>query len=261
MKNLKLSVLLDTFFIFIASLLLFYGVFLYGVGGFFRALVLSTVIASLISLTFIVISLIKNEKSLKNNDAKLSLKTFNYTLLLTPKEEIINLFSNYYAKKNKKVVERENYIILEEEKVKITPIFDRETVTLTDILKVAKNFNGKLKTVVFGIAFEDNLINFILETGLDITLKNSLELYNLLKEENMLIKSITLKKIDKKRLISVFKEVFTKKQAKRFLLTGGIIILASFFSFYPLYYIIFGGTLIITSVFLRFFGKDKVLTQ
>ncbi len=261
MKNLKLSIFLDTFFIFIASLLLFYGIFLYGVGGFFRALVLSTVIAILISSAFIIISLIKNENSIKNNNEKVSLKSFNYTLMLTPKEEIINLFSDYYFKKNIKVVERDSYIILEEEKVKIVPIFDRETVTLIDILKVAKNFNGKLKTVVFGINFEDNLINFILETGLDITLKSSLELYNLLKEENMLIKSITLKQIEKKRLIYVFKEVFTKKQAKRFLLTGGIIISASFFSFYPLYYIIFGGILIITSVILRIFGKDKVLTQ
>ncbi len=261
MKNLKLSVFLDTFFVFIATLLLFYGIFLYGVGGFFIALILPTVIAITISSAFIIISLIKNEKSIKNNDEKLNLKSFNYTLMLTPKEEIINLFSDYYFKKNIKVVERDSYIILEEENVKIVPIFDRETVTLIDILNVAKNFNGKLKTVVFGINFEDNLLNFILETGLDITLKSSLELYNLLKEENILPKSITLKKIEKQRLIYVFKEVFTKKQAKRFLITGGIIILASFFSFYPLYYIIFGGTLIITSVILRIFGKDKILTQ
>ncbi len=257
MKNIKLSVVLDSFFVFVSALLFFYALFLYGIGGFKRALILSSVIAILISAGVTALSLIKGEASYKKQDDIRSIKAFNYTLLLNDFSDNIELLAKYYATLNKVIV-RENYLILEDENKQIIPLFSSEKISLTDLLNAVKKYNCTFKKEIIAIAFSDELYSFIEEAGLDVTLTKSEELFKKLKKTNVNFKLIKVNEIKKKRLLSVMKEVFTKSNYKRFFISGIIITSASFFSFYPLYYIIFGGALILTSVILKFFGKEKI---
>ena len=257
MKKFKLSIIIDTFFIFFASLFFFYALLLYGVGGYALSITLSVVISSIISSFYVVITLIKGERIFNIENENLLIKTFNYQLFITKTKDILKLLENYYKTQNKVVKLTENSVILEEDKIEILPIIKPEEVSLADIVWVYKNLKNDFKITILGVTFSDNALNFIEELSLNISLLKTEELYKLLKETNLLPEKIELQIIKKKRLTKVLKEVFTKKHAKRFLFSGIIITIASFFTFYPLYYIIIGGILMITSVILRVFGSHN----
>ncbi len=261
MNTFKFSVIVDIFFIFFSSLFFFYALFLYSVGGYALSLTLSVIISIFISSIFALVTLLKGEvKFLKEKEINL-LKAFNYKLYIMPIKDILSVLENYYKSQNKSVTVYENYIVLKDENSKIFPIIKPEEVSLSDIVKVYNIDKNNYKSIIIGTKFNENAEVFIEELSLNITLFKTEELYSLLKEQNLLPKDLQLKSVKKKRLINIFKGIFIKKHAKRFLFSGVIIIFTSFFSFYPLYYIIVGGILMITSVILRLFGKNQNLVQ
>ena len=83
-------------------------------------------------------------------------------------------------------------------------------------------------------------------------------MYLSLKKFNLLPKATLTKTENKMAFIDKMKGVFIKSNGKKALILGVIILLSSKFSFYPVYYIIFGGLLIVLSLVLRFWGKDTL---
>ena len=261
MNKFKLSTLIDTFFIFFASLFFFYALFLYNAKSYFLATTLSVLLSVIISTTFLVITLLKSEaKFLKDTEQNL-IKAFNYRLFIMPIKDILQLLESYYSKQNKKLKILENSIILENENINIVPVIKPEEVCLSDIIKVYTNSNSADKIIIIGARFNDNTETFIEELSLNITILSTNELYFNLKNYNLLPENLEIKPVKKKRLLSVIKGLFVKKHAKRFLFSGAIITATSFFSFYPIYYIVLGGLLLITSVIVRLFGKSQILVQ
>ena len=261
MNTFKLSIIIDIFFIFFSSLFFFYALLLYSENGYALSITLSVIISIIISSIFAIITLLKKDaKFLKETERDL-IKAFNYKLFISPISDIINVLEKYYKLQNKCVKINEKSIILEDEKIKIVPIIKPEEVSLSDVIKVNTETNTNYKIIIIGANFNENVLTFIEELSLNISVIKTEELYFLLKDKNLLFENLQLKTVKKKGLFNILKGVFQKKYAKRFLFSGIIITLTSYFSFYPLYYIVFGGLLMITSVILRLFGKNKILVN
>jgi hypothetical protein len=84
------------------------------------------------------------------------------------------------------------------------------------------------------------------------------EAFNSLNSLEMLPDLLQISEKSKKiEIKNILKQVFTKKNAKRFLITGVFFTIFSFFTIYPIYYLIFGSILMITGVILRLYGKNN----
>ncbi len=254
MKALRLPIILDTFFIFFISLFFFYALFLYGVGGYALSLFLSSVISTLISSAFIVFSSIKGDLKNAKEEEKQNLKNFNYNLYFLNKQEILEILKEYYLKEEKSVKLTENYLEIEKESI-IVPIIQPEEINISDIIWCVNNTENYLKRIVVGVNFNKNCQEFIDDIGLNVELISSEEIYLMLKNKDISVNKIDINPKPKNKLSKYFKKVFTKKQYKRFLSAGIVITLSSFFSFYPVYYLIFGGLLIFLGVYLKIFKK------
>lgn len=255
MKSLSLPIILDTFFIFFISLFFFYALFLYGVGGYSLSIFLSSVISVLISSIFVIYSSMKGEFKRAKELEKQNIKNFNYNLYFITKPNLLEILKGYYERQNKKVIVSENYLTIENESI-IFPIIKPEEITISDIIWCVNNSGNNLKRIILGVNFNSCCEDFINEVGLDIELLKSENLYLTLKEENIFINQIEINPKPKKRLSKYFNKIFTKQQYKRFILAGIVITASSFFSFYPVYYLIFGGTLIFLGVYLKIFKKE-----
>ena len=233
MKSIKLSLIIDVFFIFLASLFFFYEIFLYNDCGFFLSIFLSVLLSVIISSIYVIISARKGELFLDKQNAENLIKSFNYKLFLLSKKQILQHLYDYYTKTTKAQI-KENSILLENENIEIFPIFKPEEISLSDIIWAHKNTTKNYKTLVLGTTFKLEILSFIEELNLSVSVMNSSELYHLLKEKNSLFEFEIISVNNKKKLGLYLKKVFSKKQAKRFLFCGIIITLTSFFSFYPL---------------------------
>ena len=256
MKNLSLPIIFDTFFIFFISLFFFYALFLYGVGGFSLSIFLSTLIAVIISFGFIVFSLKKGETKKNKENEKINIKNFNYNLYFLSKSKLLEILKDYYLIENNDVKLTKNYLEIDGKSI-IIPIIKPEQVTINDIVFAVKQGQHHLKRIILGVNFSEDCIVFINDVGLDIELLKTEELYLMLKEKNITINSIEINPKPKNRIIHNLNKVFTKKQYKRFLLAGVVITASSFFSFYPLYYLIFGGVLLFLGAYLKLFKKGQ----
>lgn len=258
MKSIKLSILIDTFFIFIASLFFFYGVILYSNHSFLLSLLLGILLAISVSCIYIIIISVKGEIILNKKNSEIELKSFNYTLLLMKENDVLTLLQNYYKKRgvDSKIIN--GSLVLEEKKAQIFAIIKIENITTADILQKYKQSKKNYKTIIFGINFDDNAINLFSEMAIRIDYIKTSEAFNSLNSLEMLPDLLQISENSKKiQIKNLVKNVFTKKNAKRFLITGVFFTIFSFFTIYPVYYLIFGTILMITAVILRLYGKNK----
>ena len=255
MKTIKLSLIIDVFFVFFASFFFFYAIFFYGGSGYGLSIFLSVLLSIIISSIYVIISALKKESLILKQNNEILIKKFNYTLFLYSQKQILKLLFNYYQTENSVVI-KQNSIILEDENIEIFPIIKHEKICISEVINSYKNTTKNYKTTILGCDFDNEIINFISELNLDIDILTTSEFYKQLKEKDLLPELKDLHINNKKKLTLYVKNIFTKKQAKRFLVSGIIITLLSFFSFYPIYYILFGGLLMITGVLLRVLKKD-----
>ena len=250
MKSIKLSIIIDVFFIFFACLFFFYAIFLYNAYGYTASIILSVLSSIIISSVYVIVSAKKGELFFNKQSLEHLIKCFNYKLFLCCKKEVLNLVYNCY-KEDGRVDIKENSILLEDKNIEIFPIIKPENITITDIIWAHKQTTKGAKTLIIGVLFNIEILDFINQLNLNITVMETKELYSLLEEKNQLPEIEILPVKNNKKLTLYVKNIFTKKQAKRFLFSGIILTLLSFFSFYPLYYIIFGGLLMTAGVLLR----------
>ena len=113
------------------------------------------------------------------------------------------------------------------------------------------------KTIVISNEYTLEALTSVNDLTLDIKLLNLNAAYLSLKEYDLLPKNSILKKQNKLSFTTKMKGVFVKTNGKKALLLGSVILLSAKISFFPVYYIIFGILMIIFSLVLRFYGKEK----
>ena len=93
-----------------------------------------------------------------------------------------------------------------------------------------------------------------LASALGIAYKTAESVYELVKEKNALPETFlgeeTLKNKKQRRLSLCF----AKSNARRFFIAGALVLLSSFLSPFPYYYLVFGTLLTVTAIFVRIFG-------
>lgn len=252
MKTIKLSIIINTFFIFFTLLFSFYAIFFYNDNGFLASILLSALIAVIFSLGYVITAIKRGDFIESKYDAENLLNSFNYFLFLKTKSEILKLLEDYFLQKKVKTTILENSILITKSNTEIFPIIKPEIITLSEIIEIRKSVKQSNKVIILAVDFSSEATQIIKKLNLDITLLKTSELYKSLSELNILpeIKIYNEPKT-KLNLENFFKKLFAKNNAKKFLITGILLTIMSFFTFYPIFYLIIGTSLMLTSVVLR----------
>ena len=126
-------------------------------------------------------------------------------------------------------------------------------VNADDVAKLSRLKTGKNKTLFCAEIDEPALF---LCQRLSIAVKTGDEVYTLFKTANALPKTYLgepTPSSNKKRRLRLY---FSKKNARRFLTCGGILLLFAGISPYAFYYIAVGIVLLLSAVFIRIFGYE-----
>ncbi len=129
--------------------------------------------------------------------------------------------------------------------------FSLSPLAVDEIPNLARLKTGKKKVLLCAEIQEDALA---LCNRLDIDVKTGEWLYVKLKEKNALPDSY-LGEVAPTKKGKRFKLWFSKKNAKRFLVSGALILLLSRLTPFYTYYLLLGCILLFTSVFVRIFGQ------
>ena len=258
MKNLKLSIALDSLFIFISAFFLTFAVIRYSGARFALSLVLSILISLLLGCIFLVYLIVRNDKSSLKLNEENNVWLLKTELCFMDKQNLLELFLKFYKQSGFKAEIQNNYIILPEKKCQVFLTFTYEKTDTTKIIKFYKQTKKEYKTVVLGIEFTTDAISLVNDLSLRIKLFDLEKVYLALKEQKLLLKSTIQKKVNVLSFLDKMKGVFQKSNGKKALWLGVIILLSANFSFYPIYYIVFGGGMVIFSIILRFFGKKEI---
>ena len=258
MKNFKISITFDSLFIFVSAFFLFYAIIRYSGVNFIPSLTLSILISLALGVVWTVFSLIKKDKQgikLAEENNLLSLKT---ELCFMSDKSLTDTLLKYYKKANIQAEKENDYIVLPELKCQVFSSFAFEKTDTTKIIEFYKQTKKGYKTVVLSIDYTVDAVSLVNDLSLRIKLFDLNAVYLSLKEYNLLPKTTLTKKVNKISFVDKMKGIFIKSNGKKALTLGIIILLSSKFSFYPVYYIIFGGLLIIFSLILRFWGKSPL---
>ncbi len=257
MKNFKISILLDSVFIFISSFFLIYAIIRYNGVSFVPSLIFSVLLSLLLSFIFLVFTLFKKQNSLIKESEKSRMQNTLLELCFMNNDKILNLFLTFYKNNNIEVEKEKNYLILKKYSTQVFFNFTLEKTTTTDIIKFYKNTRSGYKTIVIANEFSTESLDLEKDIPSRIKLYNFLDAYLSLKESNLLPKLTIPKSVTVINKKDILKGIFAKTNGKKALMLGVVILLSSRFSFYPIYYIIFGFLMIILSISLRFWGKQK----
>ncbi|MBQ0099090.1 MAG: hypothetical protein KBS91_00885, partial [Firmicutes bacterium] len=171
------------------------------------------------------------------------------------KQSLYSTFTKAFTALNKSVVKVTRGLYLKEDKTLIFFVFTFEGVTKADVLKAYNLLKKEDKCLIYASFCSPETEKFIERFGGVIKLENKKNIYNLLKETSLLPKCthILLDYNSKPTL----KKSFIKKNAKRYLSFGIILVLMSFFVYYKIYYLIFGIIFLIFSSVSLLFGKEN----
>jgi hypothetical protein len=246
MQKINLPLILDTFFCTICAFLFFFTLIRY----YTKQAVISLLIAIVCALVVGVVAFIYiSKKSLKK---KLSAKDeatkqkLSLHLSLSDKDEIIDIFSTLFCgeKVGENIQNEDNIYFL---------IFCLKPLSPDDITSPIKFDTTKNKVV---------LCNFIsdetrqLADNFSIKIIELNELYLMLKAKQLLPEKFIFEGVKKVGFFRKIKGRFNRKLSLPLFGCGLTLTLFSFITFFPIYYIITGGILLILSAVSLVIGKN-----
>ncbi|MBE5744379.1 MAG: hypothetical protein E7358_06715 [Clostridiales bacterium] len=253
MKKLKLSTFFDGIFIFFLSFFVFYAL----LKGVVKSIILTTFLSILFSSSATFLFALISEKVLGKKDVELKDKnefeTFINSLFFAEQKNIKKLIKAYYEKKNFEVLDKKDYLLLENENACVFFEFTPEKTKESSILNAYKKTPKGYKTIFISNGYDLSVKDFFI--GFDrVSLYNGKDLYLSLKEENLI--DVSIKNQPKKLKIN-FKQILRRENSKKFLLWGAVLLLFSTLTFYKWFYLITGSLFLILSLITRFFTLPK----
>ena len=131
--------------------------------------------------------------------------------------------------------------------------FHLAPVSTDDILIFSRMKTGKKKILLCNHLDDEA---FRLCEKLNIECFDGEKVYFLLKEKNALPTQYLGEETSSEKTRQHFQLWFSRANAKRFLVGGGLILLTSLISPYPYYYLVFGCVLVLSAIFVRIFGYE-----
>lgn len=131
--------------------------------------------------------------------------------------------------------------------------FSLAPVNSDDVLRLSRFKTGKQKILLCSKIEE---AAYALAEKLEIKVLTGDEVYALLKEQATLPETYLGEETAKNKRKRHFRLWFSRANAKRFLIAAILILLTALLSPFPYYYIVSGGILLISSLFIRIFGYE-----
>ena len=242
MRRINLPLVLDTAFAGICAFLLFFTAIRYYTKSVVIALVFAICACLLFGcLAFVYISRKQNKKLLISKDEKHK-KLLSLHLSLSSDEYVSKLFEKC-IKSQENNTQIKGGKIYADDKVYFFD-FKMQPISEDDVAKVIKFKCEKSKVIFCSRISPDAAVlceNFLIE------IKNIDYVYDLLKQKELLPEKYVYEGANK---ISFFKRIkarFSRKLCAPLFWSGTALLAMSFFTFFPIYYIVSGGIMLILS--------------
>ena len=241
MRRINLPLILDTLFAALCAFLLFFTSIRYYTRRVYLALGFAIAAALLFgALSFLYISKKQNKKLLISRDEKQK-KLLSLHLSLSSDEYIFNLMSKCLVESEKPEIKSGRLIIGD---CAYFCNFKMHPITEDDIAKVIKvNCDEKKVVLCNRISAEALMLceNFLIEV------KQIDFVYDVLKERQLLPEKYVY---EGQKKIGIFKRIrarFSRRICAPLFWSGLALLILSYFTFFPLYYILSGGIMLILS--------------
>lgn len=242
MRRINLPLILDTLFTALCAFLLFFTSIRFYTGSVYAALAFAIAAGLLFgSLSFIYISRKQNKKLLISRDEKQK-KLLALHLSLSTDDYVCDLFNKCLSAedssaetKNGKVYVKDGVYFFE---------FKMQPITEDDIAKVIKNKSDGKKTILCCKISPEAAA--LAETFL-IEIKNIDYVYELLKKRDLLPEKYVYEGAQKIGFFKRVKSHFSRRICAPLFWSGMALLFLSYFTFFPVYYIVSGGIMLILS--------------
>lgn len=200
--------------------------------------------------TWAILSSKRNRLFLKKADEAEKEKLLFHLALLSDKEKT-DFFQNVLSKANP--TQRAGHLRLSSPTEFFFLHFKLSPVTPDDVANYARLKTAKQKILLCS-QIPDEVLPLCARLHIDV--RSGTRIYDFLKTENALPQNYLGEEDPAARRKHRFRLWLSKNNAKRFLLCGGLILLSSFLTPFPIYYIVFGAILLCAAVFVRIFGRE-----
>ncbi|MCM1545940.1 MAG: hypothetical protein NC033_02780 [Clostridiales bacterium] len=234
MKKINFALISDViFFALCAFVLCFTGVRFYTRNAL-TALIVAVGTAAACGLIAFYVLLAKRKKRLILSLSESEKKSLSLHLSVCGEEYLLNLFENAldgtYVR-GKRLQDNENVYFFN---------FKMSPLSSDDIAQIIRVNNKKRKHIY---CCEISPAALSLSEDFSIDVVTVAEIYALLKDKNLLPEKYALGNVKKPNVIKRIKKRFNRKLCPALFFSGITLLFFSFFTFYPLYYVIFGGLL------------------
>lgn len=249
----KTAIFSDTAFVFIAVSLPVLCLLRYYRYSLAVSIIAGVLLAASVSALFLAFSKRKNGKFVLKKREETELEETLFHLALLPQKKAAELFFAAYLKKDETAtIKRYGKTYAVEQGDCITfPAFEFEYISSERLLSIYRLRTAKRKKI---------LVNGLTESAkalakrLNLSIVERQEVFALLKETETLPDLSYAQKPRPK--MEKYKIFVLKSNAKTFFTCGALVLGASLLTPFPYYYLVFGGTMMLVALLLRFFGKE-----
>ena len=221
----------------------------------------SIIFGTCIAILVFMIALDKMQKSAskKSLDKQKNIAVNNmcYTLCLLDKLKITELFERAINRRGYKTLKKKGGIFINETSTAVFMIFSFDGITKTDVVRVFNSIPQSFKAYIFGQSASDELLDFINRFNGKIIFVGAEKTYDFLSENSCLPKQTHNLKQKSYSIKNFFSRLFIRKNAKKFLLFGVMLLLMSAFVVIKFYYVFCASIFITLSLFCRLFSKEE----
>ena len=242
MRRINLPLILDTLFTGLCAFLIFFTSIRYYTRNAYVALGFAIAACLLFgALSFLYISKKQNKKLLISRDEKQK-KLLSLHLSLSSAEYISNLFAKCLPQEGESVEIRSNRTVIGE--YAYFCIFKMQPLSEDDIAEVIKEQCDEKKVILCSRISVEALL--LCEDFL-IDVKQIDYVYDLLKEKELLPEKYIYEGRQKVGFFKRIKARFSRKICAPLFWSGLALLVLSYFTFFPIYYIVSGGIMLILS--------------
>ena len=249
MRKLDLPLILDVLFYSVASWFLAIGLLRYYRVPTGVALAASTLIALAAGTTAFLVIYSKHRKRILGKKEQEQMDALLLHLALERNERVrASLLSAYLADGKEAHCEGD---VLEVEGSLVIPLFTMQAVSADEIAKLIREYGSEPFTVVCNSLTPEaeKLLGSFGKTAV-----RGDEIYALFKRTDTTPSQLICGEIPRKTVRKKLRRSFSKKNARPFFVSGLLLLVMSLFTFFPLYYLITGSVLLVSSVCIRAFG-------
>ncbi len=253
MKKIRIPFLLDSLFTLGITFIILFSIFRFYLRSLILAIFLSLIFAIMITLLISFLMRKKYQKriiSKENNDKEQKLMI---TLAISKKIELNNLLTSLFEREGFKITDCNKYLLATrgEEVKALYHAFTIEPLDADKLIEIRKDC-PKLEILLFCNSINQKATQ--LASTLKIEIREIKNVYSALARYSLIPDLIELEEKNtniKERLLNSLK----RSNYKPILLSGLMILLLSFVSFYPIYYIVSGTILLFVATFIRYLGR------